>query len=155
MIWIAFLIIFLDQLSKWIIQMKMYLGESISIVDNVFHLTYILNDGAAFGILSNQKIFFVIFTVILLIALLIYRHFHGKDDLHTVALGLILGGATGNLIDRLRLGAVVDFFDFRVWPIFNVADIAIVLGSVLLIYSLLFKREATNTDRENLNVPRD
>lgn len=102
------------------------------------------NTGAAFGIFRSQTIFFVIISLIAVVAIVIYikrsaRPSYFKD----IALALILGGAFGNLVDRLFFGYVIDFLDFRVWPVFNVADSAITIGTVLLIFSLVYK----NRDR--------
>jgi signal peptidase II len=98
------------------------------------------NRGAAFGILKNQLFLFIlssIFAIILIYFNLKKSRNKNKLSLNNLALGLILSGAIGNLIDRLLLGYVVDFLDFRVWPVFNVADSAITVGAVLLAWSLL------------------
>ena len=132
-------ILFFDQLTKYIISKKIPLGESIPIIKNIFHLTYILNRGAAFGIFKNQAHFFIIVSVVAITIILILlrcKRTLGRQ----IALSLILSGATGNLIDRIRLEAVIDFLDFRIWPVFNIADSAITIGAELLAYSVLFKK---------------
>lgn len=124
-----------DQVSKYLVQINMLRGESIPIIAPIFYLTYIQNPGAAFGILANQTLFFVVVTVIVIGGILLgYRYIPFANEPIRVALGLIMGGALGNLIDRLRLGRVVDFLDFRVWPVFNLADTAIVLGAGILVW---------------------
>lgn len=141
--------VFLDQLSKFYIQNAMQLGATTPVLPEVFHITYILNRGAAFGILENQHAFFIGIAVVMMLC--VWR-FYGKivayGPLMQVGTGLLVGGAAGNLVDRVRLGAVVDFFDFRVWPIFNVADIAIVCGVAMMIYVLLFLTEKSEDCHE-------
>lgn len=128
----------IDQAAKTAVQTLMYLGESIPVLPPVFYLTYIMNPGAAFGLLANQKTLFVTVTVLLAAGVLLgYRKLPPDRFLLRYGLGLVLGGALGNLVDRLRFGRVVDFLDFRVWPVFNLADTAIVIGACLLVWELL------------------
>ncbi|MEG6617096.1 signal peptidase II [Peptococcaceae bacterium 1198_IL3148] len=135
---IAVAVLFIDLLSKHIVQSSMELNQSIPVVENIFHLTYILNPGAAFGMLANQTTFFIVITVAIIIGMMVfYKHIRREGLLVQLALGMIAGGALGNLIDRLRYGKVVDFLDFRVWPIFNLADTAIVMGVALVIWQML------------------
>lgn len=139
---LAIIVIALDQWSKYVVQHSMDLGISIPIIPNIFHLTYILNPGAAFGILENQRFFFVLIALIMLAAIMYYYpRLRNQPILLKLGLGLMAGGATGNVIDRVKTGYVVDFFDFRVWPVFNIADIAIVTGVSCIIYTLLFTPE--------------
>lgn len=131
-------VLLFDQGSKATVQMLMHRGESIAVVPPVFYLTYILNPGAAFGILPNQKVLFIITGLLLVMGVLaVYRKIPSGKTLLRSGLGLILGGALGNMIDRLRYGGVVDFLDFRVWPVFNLADTAIFIGACLLVWELL------------------
>ena len=131
-------IVISDQITKQLVLSNLKELGSIPIIQNVFHLTYVENRGAAFGILQNQKYFFVIMKFIVITAI-IYVLIKHKDLRKSVVicLSLIVGGAIGNLIDRLRFGFVVDFFDFIIWPVFNIADMAIVLAQILLIYIVL------------------
>ncbi len=132
----------LDQLTKEIISSVMHLGESIPVITNVFHITYIINRGAAFGMLENQQWLFIIVTVAVIAAVACcFKKLIHQDWLVRLGVALLMGGAAGNLVDRIRLSGVVDFFDFRIWPVFNVADIAIVAGVILLAYILVFKSE--------------
>lgn len=109
------------------------------IINDVLHITYILNPGAAFGLLEYQTKLFVAVAVILLASLGYYHRWIAAGHwLLRLGVGLLAGGAFGNLIDRIKTGYVVDYLDFRVWPIFNSADIAIVTGVGCLIYILLF-----------------
>ena len=132
-------ILIFDQLTKYIVSQNILLGQSIPIIKNIFHFTHVLNSGAAFGIFKNQVYFFII-TAIAAIILILINLRHKRTPRVEIALSLILSGALGNLIDRLRLGAVIDFLDFRIWPVFNIADTAITIGAILLAYSMLFKK---------------
>jgi signal peptidase II len=133
-------ILFFDQLSKYIVCQKIPQGESRPVIENVFHFTYILNRGAAFGIFKNQVFFFIITAVVAIIFILINLR-HRRPRAIELSLYLILAGATSNLVDRIRLGAVIDFLDFRIWPVFNIADAAITIGAILLAYTILKKPE--------------
>ena len=135
---LSILIIIIDQISKHYIQQNMQLGASIPVVKNVFHITYILNPGAAFGIMEHKTVFFIVVAALLLIGVIyIFPRIPAEYKLLRNGIGLMSGGAVGNVIDRARTGYVVDFFDFRIWPIFNIADIAIVIGVAFIIYTLL------------------
>ena len=136
-----------DQFTKALVIKSMVPGESIPIVQNVFHLTYVLNPGAAFGIFSNQRMFLLVTGLVLILATAYFYPLLKKSDTF-LRLGAtaILSGAVANLIDRAQTGYVVDFFDFRIWPVFNVADIAIVLGMGFMIYAVLFRFDAGKID---------
>jgi len=137
----ALLIVAADQFSKiWI---RSY-PEGQPIFDaGFFRITHIHNTGAAFGLFQGHSFALTIVTlvgiaVILLFALLLYRHSPYLDNmLSRVALGLVLGGTVGNLIDRLCFGYVTDFIDFGFWPAFNIADSAVTVGVIMFAYSLL------------------
>ena len=132
---IACIVTMLDQLVKWIVQSHMVWGESIPLIPGVFHLTYIINPGAAFGILAYQRWFFLAIVVLLFGAFFAFRKRIPTKPLYFPAsIGMLLGGALGNAIDRVRISGVVDFFDFRIWPIFNVADIFICIGVALIVF---------------------
>ncbi|WP_295236036.1 signal peptidase II [Veillonella sp.] len=123
----------IDQVTKLWVQEGMTLGQSIPLIPNVFHLTYILNKGAAFGILANQRLFFLCIVMVLLAVLWYFRQYIRTGDVFTkLGTTLLVSGALGNAWDRYHIGAVVDFFDFRIWPIFNVADVGICVGVALL-----------------------
>lgn len=135
----AFVVVILDQITKHLILSSMHPYESIPVIENVFHITFVRNPGAAFGILQNQTVFFIVVTIIVIFLLVgVYWKLARKNIILTTGLSLQLGGAVGNLIDRIRFSYVVDFLDFRVWPVFNVADMAIVTGVILLAWQLLF-----------------
>lgn len=138
-----------DQFTKALVMRSMVPGQSIPIIQDIFHLTYVLNPGAAFGILSNQRMFLLVTGAVLILATAYFYPLLKKSDT-CLRLGAtaILSGAVANLIDRVQTGYVVDFFDFRVWPVFNVADIAIVLGMGFMIYSILFRLDAGKVGTE-------
>lgn len=133
----ALLTLLVDQSSKAIIKYLLSEGQSLPVVPHIFHLTYIRNPGAAFGLFAYQTTFFILATfVVVTLVLLLARRIPEHRRLLKLSMGLILGGALGNLIDRLRSGLVVDFLDFRFWPVFNLADCAIVIGAFLLVWEV-------------------
>jgi signal peptidase II len=136
---IVLVVLFCDQFSKVIIINKLSLHQSLPLIKGIFHLTLVYNRGAAFGILKNQIPLFIVTSLvaIILIYLNYKRNKQKKSFSYNLSLALILAGALGNLIDRLFFGYVIDFFDFRIWPVFNIADSAITVGAFLLAYSML------------------
>ncbi|MCL6635880.1 MAG: signal peptidase II [Peptococcaceae bacterium] len=146
---IAAAVFLLDQASKLAVQAAMYHGESIPVAPPVFFITYVLNPGAAFGLLANQNTLFISVSVILVLGVLVaYKRVASSRAMVKAALGLVVGGALGNLVDRLRFGMVVDFLDFRVWPVFNLADSAIVVGAVLLAWEILKNADGGGRKKE-------
>lgn len=138
----ALIVLALDQVSKFLIRANMSLGQSIP-EDGLFRITYVTNIGGVFGILSNQAFLIILTTAVGIAAILLYsRYTIFNRMLVKISLGLLLGGALGNLIDRLSLGWVVDFIDIGFgqyrWPTFNLADSAIVLGVILFLYYFIF-----------------
>ena len=136
----------LDQFTKWLSVLHVMPVETIPLIDGVFHLTYAENTGAAFSILQNQRLFFIIATLIL-IAVMVYLLVHQGRAVHPlfrISLLFVIGGALGNFWDRLINGFVVDMLDFRLiqFAIFNVADCFVVVGTILLCaYILLFDKK--------------
>lgn len=140
-------IIVLDQITKIYIDTHMTLHETIPVIQGFFNITYVRNPGAAFGFLSDASPFlralFLIGVSILAAGLIVYYIIKMKteDILLVYGMSLIMGGAVGNLIDRIRLGEVIDFLDVYIstyhWPAFNVADSAVSLGAVILFYKLV------------------
>jgi len=136
----AVICLVLDQLTKIYIDSNFALYESLTVIENFFNITYVRNPGAAFGILSDSAVripFFISVSVIAGIGILWYlRKVDSSDHWQHFALGLIFSGAGGNLIDRVRLGEVIDFLDAHWygahWPAFNVADSAICVGVALM-----------------------
>lgn len=129
---------FLDRLTKFIVKTNFVEGQSIPIIENVFHLTYVRNPGAAFSLFPHKTTFFIVVTIIVLVAILYYYNKIPSDKMQArTALALQFGGALGNLVDRIFGGYVVDFFDFRVFPVFNIADSAVVIGVFLLSWEII------------------
>lgn len=139
---IAALVLLLDWATKWLVMDRMAEFQQIPVIPGLFSLEFVYNPGAAFGILRHQQWLFILITsaVVVVLAVLAFRK-EGKGKLMQAALGLLLGGALGNFVDRLRWGKVVDFFllYWKNWtfPNFNVADMAITFGVGLLILHVL------------------
>ncbi len=136
MYWIIILTLSMDQLLKYFIRNFMDYGQSIPIINGFFQLTSHRNPGAAWGIFSGQKIFLISIAIIVIAISLIYTR-KVTDRLTRVAFGLFIGGAIGNVIDRLFFGEVTDMFEvtFINYPIFNTADVFLVSGVVLFLIS--------------------
>jgi signal peptidase II len=149
---LALLVFAADQATKWIIVKKMDLGQSIPVIDQVLYITSHRNRGAAFGILQDQRYFFIVITVFVVAAVIYYLQKHATDKLLKTALALVLGGALGNFIDRLLRGEVVDFVDVYIgsydFPIFNVADSALVIGVGLIFIQSFMESKQKETENE-------
>ncbi|RGM32496.1 signal peptidase II [Staphylococcus warneri] len=144
---LAFLIIVIDQVTKWIIASSMKIGDSYEVIPNFLNITSHRNNGAAWGILSGKMFFFYIITVIILIVLVLFFIKEAQYNLFMqLAISLLFAGALGNFIDRLFNGEVVDFIDTNIFgydfPIFNVADSSLTIGVILVIIALL--KDTTN-----------
>jgi signal peptidase II len=140
---IIVLLIGIDQASKmWALNSLKEMG-SIPIIENVFHLTYVENRGAAFGMLQNNQSIFIIVALAASVFGLYYLHTKKVNFLGKASIILIIAGAIGNLIDRIRIGFVVDYFDFRfIWEyVFNIADIFVVVGTIMLCAYIIFFQE--------------
>lgn len=152
-IWLTAGVIFIvDRISKMVVVNNLQLWESIPVIPGFFHLTYILNPGAAFGMMAGKSWFFAGTAVIVLGGILYFQRSIAREEkLMRLCIGLIAGGAAGNLYDRLFIGQVIDFLDFKVWSyIFNVADSAVVVGGIALVI-LLYRHE--KKDPSGLNGP--
>lgn len=135
----GFLVLAADQISKYIVRTSMSPYESFPVIKGIFHITYVQNTGAAFSILRGKTHFFTIVSLAIIFAIIIFlRKVPSEKKILRMVMALVLGGAAGNLIDRFRFGYVVDFFDFRIWPVFNIADSAIVVGVIILAYLITF-----------------
>lgn len=145
---IAIVVVLLDQISKHFVCLNLKPIGCISIINGILNFTYVENTGAAFGILSDNRIVFMVFSVVIIAVLgYIVAIYHGQSKLFDVCLGLIVGGGIGNMVDRAFLGYVIDFidfcaFDFWVW-VFNVADCAVVVGCILAILFVVFDKKAS------------
>lgn len=133
---VAGAVILLDQASKWLVEQSLALYEvwaPIPAIEPLFRIMHATNTGAAFGLFQGGGLFFGVMALIVSAGIIYYNHtLPAGNNWLRIALGLTLGGALGNLIDRFRLGHVTDFLDFGPWPVFNVADMAVVGGAILL-----------------------
>ncbi len=130
-----------DQVTKLFVVCFFTPGESRAVIPPVFYLTYVQNIGAAFGLFKGQQWLFLACSIV--VSGWIIRELIRQEKLAALtaaSYALVLGGAAGNLIDRVRLGFVIDFLDFRVWPVFNIGDSAITVGIALLIWHSLFSK---------------
>lgn len=152
---IAIIVLLLDRIAKWAIASNISLHDSVVVIPGFFRLTHVQNTGAAFGLFADSSAQWkvgalVSFSVLALVVVsaLLWKHSHSLSTT-TIGLSLILGGAMGNLWDRMVSGHVVDFLDFYVgsyhWPAFNVADSAIVVGAILLVSEIVFAKSASET----------
>jgi len=174
---ITMIVIVLDQLTKKIIEHNMQLYESFPVLGDFFRITYVENTGMAFGIQVQNKAFFTVFALIASVIIMIYLlRMTGEHIIPRIAMASILGGAIGNLYDRIARGSVVDFldtefFDISIkpfeflfidfpgysmtrWPVYNVADIAITVGMAILFIFVLFEKEHTNEDENDSELVR-
>jgi len=155
LIWITIIvfIIVADQVTKFVVVNNVETGELIPVINNFFYITYHRNAGAAWGILQNRRYIFITLTTIFSL-IMIYILFKSKDKLLKLALSLVLGGAVGNLIDRVIKGSVADFLDFYFgayhFPTFNIADSFIVIGTIVLGIYLLFYYKEPEAEKENV-----
>lgn len=140
-------IIFLDQTSKYAAIKYLQDARPYIIIENFLQFNYVENRGAAFGILEHKRLFFIIITFIIIIFLTFYlvRNYKALNIFIKFSLAMLIAGATGNLIDRIRLGYVVDFIGFRLngyynFPVFNIADISIVISTFLIVLMILFDK---------------
>ncbi|MCM8812312.1 MAG: signal peptidase II [Candidatus Omnitrophica bacterium] len=144
-VWFGVALVFFDQIAKLAVLKRLHQNESIPVIPNILHITLVYNTGSAFGLFRHKNwilAYISIAAIVLILWLLIRRtEFHRPLHLHIwrYSLLLVLSGATGNLIDRVRWGYVVDFLDFRVWPVFNLADSLITCGAAGLVYLLCRK----------------
>jgi signal peptidase II len=149
-IWLAAVVILLDQLTKIIVKLTLPLYQSKSILGDFALLTHVQNTGAAFSIslgsLAFNRIFFIVMTIVAIIIVL-YMIYRSNTKLQQIGLSLVIGGAMGNLIDRILFGYVTDFMDMdfpdfimQRWPVFNVADSSIVIAMGLLILDMIINK---------------
>lgn len=151
-------VLVLDQITKALVNNLMHLYQSIEIVPNFAHLTYLKNTGAAFGFLAGSRsplriaFFVLVSSVAIGCVFYLLKNLRPGRNVLVVSLSLILGGAVGNLIDRLRMGEVIDFIDLHWyqlhWPAFNVADSAITIGVILLFIQMIRKGSFENPKSE-------
>lgn len=132
----------LDRGTKLLVMRSLAPAESIPVIPGIFHLTHVRNPGAAFGLFLNQRVFLVAITAAVIVFVILYAR-RTPAPWTRFGLGLLLGGALGNMVDRITVGSVVDFIDLRIWPVFNAADSAIVVGAILAGICLLLDAESS------------
>ncbi|MFK4785971.1 signal peptidase II [Fusobacterium sp. MFO224] len=139
------MLVLIDQLTKFLVDNSMFLGDTIEVISNFFHITYVQNRGIAFGVFQGKIDIISIATVVAIILLLWYfiRNFKTNKTIENISYLLIISGAIGNMIDRIFRGYVVDMIDFRgIWSfVFNMADVYINLGVALIILDMFLKKE--------------
>lgn len=141
---IVVFVLSLDLLTKFLAISSLSSVETVPVLPDIFHLTLVYNRGIAFGFFRDWPVALIGLITVSLVVLAVWGCKSAKSSrwFETISVALILGGAAGNWLDRIRYGAVVDFFDFRVFPVFNVADSAITVGVVLYIWFLMRKSDA-------------
>lgn len=145
-------ILILDQVVKYLVRSSMFVGQSIPVIQNVFHFTYIRNTGAAFNLFDGMATFLTLFPIMALLVAVWYMERHLTSHwTFLLSMVLIISGGLGNLIDRLSLGYVTDMFDFRFFPVFNIADIAICVGCGLLVLYMFVFEEREHVKEETKN----
>jgi len=136
-------VIVLDQLAKFFALRTLQLNTPVPLIKNFLNLTLVHNYGGAFGLFQNQLLIFVLVSFFA-IGLILYNLKNKTNSIIIkLSLSLILGGAIGNLIDRLRFGFVIDFIDLRIWPVFNIADSMITIAALFLTWELCFRKNVT------------
>jgi len=148
---IILLVYFLDRLSKYLIIELMSSGSSIPVIRGVLHLTLVHNTGAAFGMFKDHPFLFILIAVVFSCLVIYFLAVRSQvlNTLEKISLCLILAGTLGNLTDRIRFGYVVDFLDFRVWPVFNIADSSITIGAILLAWAILVSSRKQKSGKPN------
>ena len=144
-------VVVLDQITKWLAVEYLIPAGTVPIIKDALHLTYVENPGAAFGMMQNNRWIFLLVSTVAIIAIIIYLIKSApKNKLALTSLAFILGGGIGNMIDRVALGYVVDFIDFRLinFAVFNVADSFVCVGAALLIIYVLFIEGKENKKSE-------
>jgi len=155
----AIVITISDQWSKHVVRSDFYYGESRVVIEGFFNLTYVRNTGAAWGMLGGHTHILTIISIVMLAAMVIFRRSFLNDSLsHRLALGLLVGGIVGNLMDRIRQNWVTDFFDFFYgnwhWPCFNIADAAICTGvGIYLLTGFTGQRTGEPAPASKCNAP--
>ena len=155
-LWLAPVVFVADQVTKRIVQTSMALQDSTPVLGDFFRLTYIHNSGAAFGLKIGPPFVHTAVSIVALFALIwLFRSVPSGNRIMRPALSMVLGGALGNIVDRVRIGMVADFFDVGIgtwrWPVFNVADSFVTIGILLIAFSYLRQdphREAAPSDSD-------
>lgn len=156
MLWLILIIatVFLDQITKWLAVIFLRGADTVPVIKDVIHLTYLENTGAAFGILKDHRWVFLVLTTVTIIGLSVYLFkFAENNKILKTSVSFIIGGGIGNMIDRLVSGYVVDFIDFRLinFAIFNIADSFVCIGAALMVL-YLFSSSDKSKEKKNETV---
>ena len=131
---IAVIALILDQFTKFAVRQNVGINNSVPAVKNIFHITYITNTGSAFGLFKDLNLLFIFISIAIMIFIVYYlKNAKSENKIESAFFGLLFGGIIGNLIDRLIYGHVIDFIDFRIWPVFNLADSFITISVIGLV----------------------
>jgi signal peptidase II len=141
-LFMTFFVVGIDRMTKLFFSRILSHGESLPVIRHVFHMTLVRNTGIAFGFFKDRGVVFIIIPLIAVMLLIYNIHYYHKNPQavsrgYMIAFSLILGGALGNLYDRIAYGYVIDFIDLRIWPVFNMADSAITIGAVMIAWTCL------------------
>ena len=143
----ALSIFFIDQIIKFYIPKYLCLGQEIPVIKDIFSITFVTNKGIAFGLFSSSNFPFVLISMAVLVCITLVFISFSKEDISKktrfwikIAYGSILGGALSNMLDRIRIGEVIDFLDFHIWPVFNIGDSAICIGAGIFVLNILRSR---------------
>ena len=154
---IAIVVLIIDQLTKMIANTYL-IDNVITVIPNFFKLEYALNTGAAWSILNNHQVILIVISIILMIILFMFRNNFKENLRNNISFGLLFGGIWGNLVDRLFHSYVIDFLSFKIfnydYPIFNIADIAVVIGILLLIIAIIKGEDNENSSRKRSSKTR-
>lgn len=133
----------LDQITKYLVKVTMSIGQSIDVIEGVFSITKLENYGAAWNSFSGQKLILIVLPLVVILVALGYLLKTRKENSKFLnwSLVFLIAGGLGNQIDRIFVGKVIDMFDFHFWPVFNVADILVVAGAIMLCISILFSEK--------------
>ncbi len=147
----SIIFLFIDQVSKFLLDKFLVLGKSISIFDKFLYITKVYNDGISFSMLTGKRWLIILFSIIILIFLYFYMKKFKENKRNIIAFSLIFGGLFGNLIDRIIYGYVIDFINFYIfnynYPIFNFADSFICIGVLILLYSIYLGEDNENSSK--------
>lgn len=129
-----------DRLLKYLVDSNMTPGESKSLLGDLVNITYVRNSGAAFSMLQGHRALLIVIPAVLITVGLVYvtKHMKNRNRFMMISLSLVIAGGIGNLIDRIATGYVIDYIDIGVWPVFNLADICVTVGCVLLCIYVIF-----------------
>lgn len=137
---VTLVVLFLDVLLKILANRILSNAQTLPLINNFLHLTYIENYGSAFGFFRDQRLFLTLIGIIVCaLVIYIYQRSSKRDNVIGFSFGLILGGSLGNLINRISMGYVIDYVDFRMFPVFNLADVAINIGVAILMVEIFIR----------------